>query len=155
MSRPKNFERNKGITKLALEVGLSVATVSKKRRQGKTEDQIRKEAADWHAKEAKEEAESKHGKESFAEAARRKEVALADLRETELAVLRGELVNVAEVNAFVSGMIVRARDIFVRMPVELCDRIAAESSPIRIRELIEAEITRALLQLSQFKGGAQ
>jgi hypothetical protein len=69
--------------------------------------------------------------------------------------MRGELVNVAEVNAFVSGMIVRARDIFVRMPVELCDRLASESSPIRIRELIEAEITRALLQLSQFKGGAQ
>src|ERR1035441_6382124 len=106
MPRPKNFERNEGITKLASEVGLSVATVSKKRRQGKTEDQIRKEAADWHAKEEKQEATTQQGKESFTEAQRRKEVALAGLRETELAVIRGELVNVGEVNAFVSGMIV-------------------------------------------------
>jgi hypothetical protein len=155
MPRPKNFERNEGITKLASEVGLSVATVSKKRRQGKTEEQIRKEAADWHTKETKQAVKEEAGKETFTEAQRRKEVALADLRELELATNRGELANVAEVNAFVSGMIVRCRDLFCRIAPEMRDRLSKETDPIRIGELIEAEITRALTQLSQFKGGAQ
>ena len=153
MSKPSNFLKNEGITKLATELGVSIATVSRKRRQGKTDQQIRDEAAAWKAKQDKEAV--KQPDETFSEAARRKEVALADLRELELSVKRGELAPVAEVNAFVSSMILRARDIFTRLAPELRDRLAKETDPIRIHQLIEAETTRALTQLSQFKGGAQ
>jgi hypothetical protein len=62
---------------------------------------------------------------------------------------------VAEINAFVSGMIVRARDILTRIAPELRDRLAKETDPIRIQELIEAEVNRALASLAQFKGAAQ
>jgi hypothetical protein len=152
--KPTNFTKDEGITKLALELGVSVTTVSRKRKQGKTDQQIRDEAAAWNKKQAKLDHKAKQGDETLFEAQRRKEIALADLRELELAVKRGELAPVAEVNAFVSSMILRARDIVSRIAPELRDRLAKETDPIRIQELIEVETTRALTQLSQFKGGA-
>ena len=152
MARPKQLNKNTGASELARELGISVSTVSQKRKKGKTDDQIRQEAANWKNRETKEEKRSTEGQESFFEAQRRKEVALASLRELELAMEKGELVKVAEVNAFVSSMILRARDILSRIAPELCDRLAKETDPSRIRELIDAEVLRALTQLSAFRG---
>lgn len=151
MARPKQLDNDTGAQRLAIELGISTNTVSRKRRAGKTDQEIRDEAAAWKAKEAKQEKTLKDGKESFAEAQRRKEIALADLRELELATGRGELVKLAEVNAWISGMVVRARDILTRIAPELCDRLAKETNPQRVRELIELEVNRALTQLSEFK----
>lgn len=150
MARPKNFERNKGVNELARECSLSITTVSRKLRQGKTPDQIRQEAKDWHAKERKQKTPLES--ESFTAAQTRKERALADLRELELSTKRGELAPIGEINAWISGMILRARDILTRIAPELRDRLAKEIDPIRVQELIEAEITRALTQLAVFKG---
>lgn len=147
MAKPTNFERNKGVNELARECGLSTMTISRKLRQGKSPDQIRKEAAEWHAKEKKE----PDANESFTAAQTRKERALADLRELELSVKRGELVSIGEINAWVSGMILRARDILTRIAPELRDRLAKETDPNRIQQLLEAEIHRALTQLSTFQ----
>ena len=79
--KPTKFNVNKGITKLALELGINVATVSRKFKQGKTEQQVRDEAAAWTAKQAKQQKRTEEGQETYFEAQRRKEVALADLRE--------------------------------------------------------------------------
>src|SRR5258708_5956132 len=52
----------------------------------------------------------------------RKEVALADKHELDLAERRRELVNREQVRLFVSGMVTRARDMVLKIPGELKDR---------------------------------
>ena len=84
----------------------------------------------------------------------RKEAALAGLRGLELRAKQGELVDIGKVNAWVAGMILRAKDIFGRIGDELGDRLANESDPIRCRELIGAEVRRGLFQMSEYKANA-
>jgi hypothetical protein len=146
MPKPRSFEENHGVTKLAQQAGVSVTTVSHKLRQGKTPAQILDEAAAWKEKDVKQ--RKPGGNESFTEAQTRKETALADLRELELSEKRGELVNLVEVNAWVSGMILRARDILLRIGPELRDRLSKEADPITIQGLIDGEIKSALAELS-------
>jgi hypothetical protein len=63
--------------------------------------QIKAEAADWKAKQEKQpDPAATTPNESFTAAQTRKETALADLRELELATKRGELVPLGEVNAW-------------------------------------------------------
>jgi hypothetical protein len=148
MAKPKSFQAgNTGASALARELKVSVSTVSKKRLAGKTDAEIRAEAAEWHAKEAQ--VESRSGDTSLTEAKRRNQLALAQLNELELAQKRGELIAFADVNHFVSTMIIRARDILLRIAAELRDRLAAESDPIKCGELIEDEIHRALGELKE------
>ncbi len=89
--------------------------------------------------------------ESLADASRRKEIALANLNEVKLAVQRGELVDLAEINAFVAGMIIRAREILMRMPGEMRDRLARETDAVKVGEMLDKEIRRALGQLAEYK----
>jgi hypothetical protein len=148
MARPKNFEHNKGCNELALKAGVSVTTVSRKLRQGKTPEQIIQEAEAFRNKEAKRE---KPTSETFDAAQTRKEIALANIREHDFAVKRGEFVKLSEINAWVASMILKAREILTRISPELRDRLARETDPIRIQELIDIEINRALVNLSEFK----
>jgi hypothetical protein len=87
--------------------------------------------------------------ETFFQAQLRKEVALAGLRELELAKKRGELVMVDEVRSAVASMILNARDILLRMPAQLRDQLAQETDAIRCEELVRDEVHRALNQLAQ------
>jgi hypothetical protein len=89
--------------------------------------------------------------EVFLEAQRRKEVALADLRELELSQKRGELVDRNEANTFIGTMILKARDILLRIAPELKDRLATETDPIEIENLIDGEVRQALQKLSELK----
>jgi len=147
--KPKNFETPHGVKELAIKAGCSEATVSRKLKQGKTPQQIIDEAAAWKEKET--DKRKPAGNESFTEAQTRKERALADLRELELSAKRGELVSLVQVNAWVSGMILRARDILLRIGPELRDRLSKESDPITVDGLITKEITRALQELATVK----
>lgn len=155
--KPKQFlTKHDGptATSLATELGVSVSIVSQKRNRGKTDDEIRKEAVVWKEKQAriagKDTAELEGGLESFHMAQARKERALADKHQIDVAVKLGELVSVAEVNAFVSQNIVAARDILSKISPELADRLAPETNPVTIRMLIDTEVHRALTRLSLF-----
>jgi hypothetical protein len=149
VAKPKSFQKgNTGASALARELKISVSTVSKKRLAGKTDAEIRAEAADWHAKEKQ--VESRSGDTSLTEAKRRKELALAQLNELELAQKKSELISFADVNHFESTNIIRARDILLRIAPELRDRLAAETDPIKCGEIIDAEIYRALSELKVF-----
>lgn len=66
-------------------------------------------------------------------------------------VMEGSLANVAEVNAYVAGCIVRARDTFLRIGPELRDRLAQETDPIRCDEMVTAEIMRGLREISEYR----
>jgi hypothetical protein len=96
------------------------------------------------------------GQETLFEAICRKERALANLRELELKRRElelkektGELVKLEEVRSGVASMILRARDILLRIGPELRDRLAQETDPIRCEALVMDEIYRALNQLAQ------
>lgn len=86
-----------------------------------------------------------------AEARRRKEIALAELHELRLGERRGELRPIAAINAYISGMIIEARDILLRIAPELADKLAQESDPIKCRELIEVEVKQALRKLAEYQ----
>ena len=88
---------------------------------------------------------------TFAEAQRRREWLRVQKDELELARKRAELAPIGEINAFVAGMIVRARDILTRIGPELKDRLAQETDPHKCERLIVTETTRALNELAEFK----
>jgi hypothetical protein len=154
MARPTNFQSDHGVSKLAEEAQVAIQTVSRKLKQGKTPEQIISEAEAWRAKLKATEYKAASGEETYSAAQCRKERAIADLRELELSIKRGDLVNIGEMNAWVSGMILRAREILTRIGPELRDRLAKETDPNHIQELIDAEVARALVQLSQFRAAA-
>ena len=87
--------------------------------------------------------------EDLAAAQLRKESALASLREEELKQKRGELAPLIMVNAYICGMIVKARDILMRIAPELRDWLAATSDPVEIEKRLDAEIRRALGELKE------
>jgi hypothetical protein len=58
---------------------------------------------------------------TFAEAQRRREWLRVERDRLELLGKRSEVVPIAEINAFVAGMIIRAREILVRIAPELKD----------------------------------
>lgn len=88
---------------------------------------------------------------SYAAARAIRETFLAKLSELEYKRERGELRPIGEINAYVSGMIIRARDILLRIGPELCDRLAQESDAIKCEALITAEIHRSLRELAEYR----
>lgn len=92
-------------------------------------------------------------RENFYHARERKEIALANEKEFRVAQLRGELAPVVQVNAWVSGCIVKARDVFLRIGPELRDRLAAESDPVACERMVVAEVERGLEALRTFPAG--
>lgn len=62
----------------------------------------------------------------------------------------GLLVEVAEVNAFVAGMIMKARDDLSRIGSEVADRLAQEVSPAGCRRVVEDRIFQVLESLREF-----
>lgn len=93
----------------------------------------------------------KRAKVTMTEARRRKEVALAKLREHEVKLREGSVVSVPEINAAVSAMIIHARDALLRIGPEICDRLAACTDPVACGEMVTEEITKALRGLSEYR----
>jgi hypothetical protein len=92
---------------------------------------------------------------TFTEAQRRREWLRVKRDELDLARKRAELAPIGEVNAWVAGMVIRAREILLRIGPELRDRLAQTSNPNDCQELIDREIRRALNELSEFKAKEQ
>jgi hypothetical protein len=154
MPKPTPLTTNKGVSEVARKAGVSITTASRKLGAGKTPEEVIAEAQVYREKQTRRDRRSTEpgSDESFYEAQRRKEVALADLRELELKTKNGDLVPVAEINAWVAGMIVEARNILLRIAPGLRDRLAMEIEPAEIDRLISLEIDRALQSLSKFGG---
>lgn len=82
------------------------------------------------------------------EARRRKEVALAELREMEVAEKSGKLYQAAAVRSAVVGMNAAIREAVLRIPDKLAPTVAATSDPREARKLLMAECKAILRNLS-------
>jgi hypothetical protein len=91
-----------------------------------------------------------NGHESFYQARERKEIALADEKEFRVRQMQQELVPVVQMNAWMSGNILKARDIGLRIGPELRDRLAAETDPVECERMVAAEVERMLEALRTF-----
>jgi hypothetical protein len=81
---------------------------------------------------------------SLAEVKLRKETALAIATELSNAQRAGDLLPATWVKSWCGEAIAKFRDMVWRMPTELRDRLAVESDPFVVEELLRAELKRAL-----------
>jgi phage terminase Nu1 subunit (DNA packaging protein) len=86
--------------------------------------------------------------ESLTEARSRKESALADLRELELARLRGETVLVEDVGHVLDSAIATSRVRLLAVPQKVAPELALEDNPVKCQELVRAAIHEALHELA-------
>jgi hypothetical protein len=91
---------------------------------------------------------------SLAEATRQLEWARARREQTRAARESGVLVELAPVNAYVAGMIMRARDELSRIPTELRDVLAQERDPLKIEATLRNRIDGVLFKMSEFRRAA-
>jgi hypothetical protein len=91
---------------------------------------------------------------SMAEAARQLE--WEKLRAIRLKIDRedSKLVEVVAVNAFVAGMIMKARDELVRIGSELADRLSQETDPAKCRVYVDDRIFLVLANLKEYQPAA-
>lgn len=96
------------------------------------------------------------GVESFVEAQRRKESALADLRQLEHRQKSGELIEVAVAERFVAEIGSTFRDALLSLPERFAAQLAAMTLQIEIRDLLRAEVRRILTNLpTQIRNGSE
>jgi hypothetical protein len=92
--------------------------------------------------------------ESFAEAQRRKESALANLRELEIREKIGELVDVGEMERAWATAGQTLRDGFLALPEQIAPQLAALTDKIEVRDLLRGEIRKILGNLpTQIRNG--
>jgi hypothetical protein len=91
---------------------------------------------------------------SLSEASRRFQWLRVKERELELQVLEGKLVDVGQINSYVGGMIIRARDRLLRIGPELRDRLAQSTDPNTCQELVDTEVFLALSELAEYRPNA-
>lgn len=97
------------------------------------------------------EIDDESGDRTLAEAQRQREWIRVKKDELELARRRAELAPIGEINAWVAGMVIRAREILLRIAPELKDRLAQQSNPHECEKLVADEVKRALNELAEFK----
>lgn len=90
---------------------------------------------------------------SKAEAERRKEIALAKLREMEVDRERQRVVPVDEVAAMVVAEYAKVRTRLIGLPAKVASRAAVMKSAAEIQAMIADEVTEALKELSLDAGG--
>ena len=100
---------------------------------------------------AEESADPGHPKddEDYWSAQKRKEIALADLRELELAQKRKELVSAAEVAATWATICTTIRDGMLSLPMKLADKLAAMTNDKEILAFLRSEIRSELTRISR------
>lgn len=95
------------------------------------------------------------GERNFNDAKTKREYIRLEREALELKRIKGELAPIGEVNAFVAGMVIKARDILLRIAPELKDRLAQQGNPHECEKLVGSEIERALNVLAEFKPSSQ
>ena len=136
---------NKGVRDLARRAGVEPSTVTKKLNQGKTPEQILAEAATYRLRQAERlAAVSKQQRtpeeiETFSDAQRRKESALADLRELELAEKRRDLVPAAEMKEAWVSICVKVKSAILGMPDKLAPSIVGLPDPMTAKSILIRE----------------
>jgi hypothetical protein len=88
---------------------------------------------------------------SVAEAVRQLEWAKVRALTLKIDREEGRLIELVAVNAFVAGMIMRARDELVRIGAEIADTLARESDPVKCRAQVDDRIFQALENLKQYQ----
>jgi hypothetical protein len=159
---------------IAKESGYSPSVVHRKLTQGRTageivrsgvERQKRMESAVEAPKGAKGSGKRKRGStkpidgapnpnhpksdEDYWNAQRRKEIALADLREIEVKQKRGELIPAAEVEVEWATVCTTIRDGMLSLPSKLSDRLAPITNPQEIGAILRSEIRAELTRISK------
>ena len=152
--------------------GCSLTLVNRKLAQGKTPRQII-----YEAEQQAQAAAQKHptvlvtdvvnghanghaanGQWSYAAAQAAKEGALCELRQLELMEKRRELIPVSYVRTWASRFLVEGRDILLNGLGELQDRLASESDPVKIGEILRFWTDQAMarfLQTETLWGGGE
>ena len=90
--------------------------------------------------------------EGYYRARERKESASADERELIVAQKKQLLVYRSHVDIWVKGMILKARDVLLRIGPDLQDRLAMEVVPAKCGKLVTEEVHIALKMLSEWRG---
>ena len=88
------------------------------------------------------------GGETFSGAKQRKESALASLRELELSVRQGKLIDAGDAKRVWGGHVMVVRNRLLALPGKLAPAVAASADAAVCQELIRAEIYEALTELS-------
>jgi hypothetical protein len=130
----------------AFHLGVSQQAVNKMVRTGKipsTHGRIDSVAADA----ALAPADAQAGANSLAEALRRKEWALAGLREHELARKSGEVVDVAYVERCQTQVNSNIKQRLLGLPAKLTPRLVGVASPAKIKSILEREVHETLEEL--------
>jgi hypothetical protein len=63
----------------------------------------------------------------------------------------GRLVDIVAVNAFVAGMIMKARDELARIGAELADKLSQEVDPVKCRSHVDDRIFQVLANLKEYR----
>jgi hypothetical protein len=88
---------------------------------------------------------------SYLQARTRREYIRLEMEKLNLSVAKSEMAPIGEINAHVSGMIIRCRDLLLQIPSLLKDRLSHETNPARCEELLRLEFERALAELKPFR----
>jgi hypothetical protein len=91
------------------------------------------------------------GERNFNDAKTKREYVRLEREALELRRLKAEMAPIGEINAWVAGMIIRAREILIRIAPELKDRLAQQTNPHECERLVAGEIQRALNELAKFR----
>lgn len=129
---------NKGVRATAKKAGVSPALVTRKLQRGATHAEIIKSARTG----VKIDRRKKRG-ESFVEAQARKEKALADLRELELAQRRGEVIDLKEQALFLAEAMKTMQNGLLSAVEPLAERIDS-SRLIEVRGILDDEFRKLL-----------
>lgn len=158
------------VSLLARECGVSEAAISYHYNRGKTPDQVRehfrksgkvgvpasqalyqptpKVVAQPSAEDA--EVEQSGVAETEYAARRRKEIALANKQELEVAQRMGELVPRVQVNQFIAGQIIRVRDELLKIGPEKQDALAAEGDAAKCGKIVTDAVRRTLEMMAEY-----
>lgn len=63
----------------------------------------------------------------------------------------GQLVEIVAVNAFVAGMIMKARDELTRIGAEIADQLAREADPVKCRACVDDRVFQSLENLKEYR----
>jgi hypothetical protein len=88
---------------------------------------------------------------SYFEAQRQREWIRVQKDQLELDLRRQQVVELAPINAWGAGMILKAREELLRIAPELRDRLAQEADPIACEQLVAARIQSALNVLAEYR----
>jgi len=79
----------------------------------------------------------------------RRAIAMADEREAKVAILRQDWVERSQVNWFVGGMIVKARDLVFRVPEDVSEQVAMCDEPAQCAKIIRDALVTAVGEMRE------